>query len=93
VGREVNAAKLAYRPVGLLGGMAGGMVAGMIFKQVWKRVAGEEDAPGATQREYSWGAVLLAAALQGAIYSVVKAAIDRGGAQAWEKTTGTWPAD
>jgi hypothetical protein len=89
----MNTSALAYRPVGLVSGMAGGLLAGIIFKQVWKRIADEDDPPGATQREYSWGKMLLAAGLQGAIYAVVKAAIDRGGAQAWEKTTGTWPGD
>ncbi|SHN48033.1 DUF4235 domain-containing protein [Cryptosporangium aurantiacum] len=84
---------LAYRPIGLAGGMAGGLLAGIIFKQVWKKVSGEDDAPGATQSEYSWSEVLLAAALQGAIYAVVKAAIDRAGAQAWAKSTGSWPGD
>ncbi|TQS42199.1 DUF4235 domain-containing protein [Cryptosporangium phraense] len=89
----MKASALAYRPVGLASGMVGGLVAGAIFKQVWKRVAGEDDAPGATQSEYSWREVLLASAIQGAIYGVVKAAIDRAGAQAWARSTGTWPGD
>ena len=89
----MKASAVAYRPIGLLGGMAGGLIAGVIFKQVWKRVSGKDDAPGATQSEYGWGEVLLAAAIQGAIYAVVKAAIDRGGAQAWARSTGEWPGD
>ncbi|MFG1928392.1 DUF4235 domain-containing protein [Cryptosporangium sp. NPDC048952] len=88
-----KASKIVYRPIGLASGMAGGLIAGVIFKQVWKRVSGEDDAPGATQSEYGWGEVLLAAAIQGAIYAVVKAAIDRGGAQAWARSTGEWPGD
>jgi hypothetical protein len=85
--------KLAYKPVGLAASVLGGMVAATAFKQVWRRVAGEDDAPDAIQSEYSLGEVVLAAALQGAIFGVVKTAIDRGGARLFEKLTGTWPGN
>ncbi|GAA3164823.1 DUF4235 domain-containing protein [Planomonospora alba] len=68
---------LISRSVGLVGGMAGGLVAGAIFKQIWKFASGKEEAPQATSEEYGWGEVLVAAAIQGAIYGMVKAAIDR----------------
>jgi Protein of unknown function (DUF4235) len=35
--------------------------------------------------------VLLAAAIQGAIFAVVKAAVDRAAAVGTHKLTGTWP--
>jgi len=85
--------KLLYKPISIGFSVAGGIVAGMIFKQIWKRVAGEEDAPEATSQDYGWGEVLLAAAVQGAIFAVVKAAIDRGGAAGVRKLTGEWPDD
>jgi hypothetical protein len=86
-------AKLAYRPIGLIGGVLAGMVSGALFKQVWKRVADEDDAPGALQSEYSMKEVVLAAAIQGAIFAATKAAIDRAGARGFSKVTGTWPGD
>jgi len=73
--------RLVYKPFGIAFGVAGGIVAGALFKQVWKRVSGRDEAPDATSSDYSWGEVLAAAALQGAIFAVVKAAIDRGGAK------------
>ena len=85
--------KFLYKPLGIAFGVLGGLLAGTIFKQIWKRVADEEDAPKATERERSWGEVLPAAALQGAIFALVKAAVDRGGAQGFEKLTGAWPGD
>jgi Protein of unknown function (DUF4235) len=89
-----KAAKIAYRPIGLVSSIAGGLVAGIAFKQVWKRVGDDQDdAPSALQSEYTWREVLVAAAVQGAIYAVVKAAIDRGGAKAFERWTGEWPGD
>jgi hypothetical protein len=36
--------------------------------------------------------VLAAAALQGAIFAVVRAAVDRGGATGVRRLTGHWPA-
>jgi hypothetical protein len=83
--------KALYKPFSLAFGVAGGILAGMVFKQVWKLVAGEDDAPEATSQEYTWGEVLAAAALQGAIFAVVKAAVDRGGAAGVRKLTGEWP--
>ena len=86
-------AKLAYRPIGLLGGILAGVVSGTIFKQVWKRVSHEDDAPDALQSEYRMREIVLAAALQGAIFAATKAAIDRLGAQGFTKLTGSWPGD
>jgi hypothetical protein len=86
-------AKLAYRPIGLVGGILAGVVSGQVFKQVWKAVAKEEDAPGALQSEYSMTKVVLAAAIQGAIFAATKAAIERAGARGFTKVTGTWPGD
>ena len=86
-------AKIAYRPVGLIAGLAAGAVSGAIFKQIWKVVAKEEDAPDALQSEYKMREVVLAAAIQGAIFAATKAAIDRAGARGFTKLTGTWPGD
>jgi hypothetical protein len=83
--------KVLYKPLGMLAGVLGGMVAGMIFKRVWKLAAGEEDVPKATDARRGWGEVLAAAALQGAIYALVKAVVDRGAAAGARKVTGVWP--
>ena len=73
--------------------MAAGAVASAIFKQIWRRVADEDDAPDALQSEYSLPKILLAAAIQGAIFAAVKALIDRAGARGYEKLTGSWPGN
>ncbi|THA75612.1 DUF4235 domain-containing protein [Streptomyces sp. A0642] len=87
----MNASKVAYKPVGLLLGSLSGAVAGGIFKAVWKRIKGEEDAPDATDQQRPWREILVAAALQGAIFAAVKAATDRAGATFVHKATGAWP--
>jgi hypothetical protein len=86
-----KAVKIAYKPVGLLLGAGAGLLAGLIFKQVWKVVGNDADAPDATDQHRGWGEVLAAAALQGAIFAVVRAAVERGGASGVRKATGEWP--
>jgi hypothetical protein len=88
-----TSAKILYRPVGLMSSVVGGLIAGALFRQVWKRAApGEKrDPPTALETSYPFKEILLAAAVQGAIFSVVKTAIDRQGARLFEKWTGEWP--
>jgi hypothetical protein len=86
-------AKALYAPFGILAGLIGGLLASSVFKQVWKRIAGADDPPTPRQSEYTWKEILGAAALQGAIFSVVKAVINRGGAKGFQKLTGAWPGD
>jgi Protein of unknown function (DUF4235) len=84
--------KIAYKPVGMLLGAGAGIVSGLVFKQIWKHVAHEDDAPSATDEDRGWGEVLAAAVLQGAVFALVKAAVDRAGATGVRKVTGEWPA-
>ncbi len=84
--------KLMYRPVGWIAGAAAGVLAGALFKQAWRLAAGEDDAPDALDEQRGWTEVLAAAALQGAIFAIVKAAVDRASATGVRKMTGTWPA-
>jgi predicted metal-dependent enzyme (double-stranded beta helix superfamily) len=87
----MKASKIAYKPVGLAVGAVSGVIAGAVFKQAWKMLGHDQDAPDATDEERSWGEVVLAATLQGAIFAAVKAAVDRGGATATRSLTGAWP--
>jgi hypothetical protein len=86
-----TAKKIAYKPVGILLGIAAGAIAGAVFKQVWRVASGDDDAPNATDEDRGWAEILAAAALQGAIFAVVKAAVDRGGASGVRRVTGEWP--
>ncbi|HYQ63436.1 DUF4235 domain-containing protein [Actinophytocola sp.] len=89
----MNVNKIIYKPVGMLVGVLGGLAANIVFNKVWAKVAGGDEAPDATDKKATWGQVLLAATIQGAIFGVVKAAIDRGGAEGYRKVTGEWPDD
>ncbi|TDU80349.1 DUF4235 domain-containing protein [Streptomyces sp. KS 21] len=88
----MKASKVAYKPVGLALGAGAGLLAGAIFKEVWKLAGHEDDAPNATDEDRQWREILIAAAIQGAIFALVKAAVQRSGAIAVRRVSGTWPA-
>ncbi|WP_371574040.1 DUF4235 domain-containing protein [Streptomyces sp. NBC_01314] len=83
---------LAYQPLGFALGWLGGALASVAFRKTWKLIRHEDDAPDALDRDRGWGEVLIAAAVQGAIFAVVRSAVDRTGAKVIERSTGVWPA-
>jgi len=86
-------AKLLYKRLGLLFSVLGGLVATRVFSAVWKAVRHEDETPSSKDAHRSWSDVLVAAALEGAIFGLVKAAADRGGAIGFQRATGAWPGD
>jgi hypothetical protein len=93
--RTSRSAKILYRPWGLIASLVGGLIAGQVFQQLWKRVDPDasDDPPKPLQSEYPLAKILVAALVQGAIFSVVRALINRGGARLFERWTGEWPGD
>jgi hypothetical protein len=85
--------KVLYKPLGLAFSVLGGIVAGAVFRQVWMHLSGETDPPNPTDSRYGWKEVVVAAAAEGAIFGLVKAAIDRAGARGYERITGVWPGE
>ncbi len=90
-----QSAKILYRPLGLVSSVLAGVVAGSVFKSVWKHATPGDnaDAPRALESEYRLREILVASAIQGAIFATVKALVSRGGARAFQSWTGEWPGD
>ncbi len=88
-----KSAKILYRPIGLAGSVVGGLLANLVFKKVWQQSAPGDhpDPPDALESGHPLKEILLAAAVQGIIFSVVKTLIDRGGARAFQRWSGEWP--
>ena len=87
--------KVLYRPFAMVLSTAGGLIAARVFREVWMRATPHHRrlAPTALESRYNARQVLVAAAVQGAVFGVVKAGIDRAGARAFQRWTGDWPGE
>ena len=71
-------------------GLLAGFLSKKIFDQLWG-LFDEEEPPDSKHRDIDWRKLLLAAAVQGAIFRAVKEASDHYSRRAFARTTGTWP--
>jgi hypothetical protein len=85
-------AKVLFIPVSVAGGFLAGAVAKKIFNQLWGLID-EEEPPDSKHRDIDWGKLLIAAAVQGAIFRAMKEATDHYSRRAFARTTGTWPGE
>jgi hypothetical protein len=83
-------AKLLFMPISIAAGLVAGIVGRKVFDQVWGLID-EEEPPESKHRDVTWGKLLAAAVIQGAIFRMVKTATDQGTRRAFARTTGTWP--
>ena len=84
--------KVLFIPVSVGSGLVAGFVAKKVFDQVWGLID-EEEPPDSKHRDIPWGKLLMAAAIQGAIFRAMKEATDHYSRQAFERTVGTWPGE
>jgi hypothetical protein len=92
VGYTTAMAKLLFIPLSVGGGLLAGFVSRKIFDQIWG-LFDEEEPPDSKHRDIDWRKLLLAAAVQGAIFRAVREASDHYGRRAFARTTGTWPGE
>ena len=86
-----DARVMFYKPLALAASVGGGLLASAVFNQVWKRVGASEKKPEPQDLSQSTRQVLVAAALQGLIFGVVKAGVDRAAATSFRKVTHVSP--
>jgi uncharacterized protein DUF4235 len=84
--------KLLFMPISIGGGLLAGMLARKVFDQIWG-LFDEEEPPDSKYREIDWTKLLIAAAIQGAIFRALKEATDHASRRAFARTTGTWPGE
>lgn len=80
--------KALYVPLSIGASVAGGMLASALFSGAWNRLGGtDEGPPNPKDLNRSGREVLLGAALQGLVFGVVRAAVDRAGARGYRAMT------
>jgi hypothetical protein len=84
--------KLLFIPFSILGGLIAGFAGKKLFEAAWA-VIDDEKPPESEHRDAPWSKVLLAAALEGAIFRATRTAADRGARMAFAGATGSWPGE
>ena len=84
--------KVLFIPVSVVGGLIGGFLGKKLFDQIWGMID-EEEPPGREHRDVPWWKVIVALALEGAIFRVARGVVDRGSRQAFYRVTGSWPGE
>ena len=83
---------ILYKPIGIVAGILAGLLSSRIFNFLWSRID-DEDPPKANTQMAPMPKVLAAAALQGMVFKMVRAGVDRKLAQGTHYMTGVWPGE
>lgn len=80
--------KALYKPLSIATSVAGGLLAGKVFTEIWQRVSpSDQEPPEPKDLTRSTREALIAAAIQGLIFGLVRAAVDRAGAKGYRAIT------
>lgn len=86
--------KFVYKPFGILLGILAGLLSRRLFTSLWGKIDPDhEEPPEAKTKDTTAAKAIGAAALQAAVFSGVRAGVDRAGARAFERATGVWPGE
>lgn len=80
--------RVLFAPVSVLGGLLAGALGKKLFERAWS-VFDEEEPPDPKHRDVPWSKVVLALALEGAIFRGVRGIVDRGARTAFSRLTGS----
>jgi hypothetical protein len=84
--------KVIFIPVSVLTGLVAGILARKGFERVWS-VIDDEEPPAPDNRAAPTLKLVLALALEGAIFRVAKGYADHGARKAFASFTGRWPGE
>ena len=82
--------KVLFLPFSVLGGFAAAFLGKAVFGKIWA-VIDEEEPPEAKHRDVTWPKLLVAAAIQGAIFQLSKSIFQRVTRIGFANLTGSWP--
>jgi hypothetical protein len=84
--------KILFLPFSVIGGFLAGKVATVAFNRLW-RLIDDRESPEPDQRAVRWPKLILALALEGAIFRAVRGVFDRGSREVFRRATGAWPGE
>ncbi len=84
--------KLLFAPIGIGAGLLAGFAAQKAFERLWAAID-DEDPPEPDEREISAPKLIVALAVEGAIFRLAKGLADHGARSGFARLTGRWPGD
>jgi hypothetical protein len=84
--------KFLFMPVSITAGLVAGFLSKKIFDGVW-RLVDDEEAPEPEHKEISVVRMVLALAIEGAVFRAVRGVVDHQARKAFYNLTGSWPGD
>ena len=88
----MSTSKAIYKPLSIATSVAGGLIAGKIFTEVWQRLnPSDQEPPEPQDLSRSTREAFLAAAVQGLIVGLVRAAFARAEAHGYRALTNESP--
>ena len=84
--------KAIYMPLQIGTSVAGGLLAGRIFTEIWQRISpSDQEPPDPKDLDRPGREAIAAAALQGLVFGLVRAAVSRAGARGYRAVTNESP--
>ena len=84
--------KFLFMPFSILAGLIAGFLSKKIFDGIWQ-LFDEEEAPEPEHRQISWVKLILALAIEGAVFRAVRGLVDHSARRGFHRVTGSWPGD
>jgi hypothetical protein len=85
-------AKLGFIPFSILGGLLAGLLAKKGFEALWG-IVDDQEPPDSEHRQVGWLKLLVALALEGAIFRAARGVGDHLARSAFHRATGVWPGE
>ena len=84
--------RLLWKVVGSLSGVAAGSATRTLLRMAWRRTRGGDPPTNPAAPSTKWSEALIWAAASGVAMAVTRLIVQRGAAEAWKASTGSYPA-
>ena len=84
--------KFLFLPFSIAAGLIAGKISQRVFELIWQ-LFDDQEAPDAEHKEVSILKLVLALAIEGAIFRAVRGLVDHSARRGFNRLTGSWPGE